>query len=54
VIASETDAAGNTGTATLTFTLDTTPPMIAGHGNVTLERKLPAAVAGLFKSIIIK
>jgi Ca2+-binding RTX toxin-like protein len=27
VIASETDAAGNTGTASLTFTLDTTPPI---------------------------
>jgi hypothetical protein len=29
VVASETDAAGNTGTASLTFTLDTTPPTVA-------------------------
>jgi hypothetical protein len=29
VVASETDAAGNTGTASLTFTLDTTAPVVA-------------------------
>jgi class 3 adenylate cyclase len=28
IVASETDAAGNTGTATLAFTLDTTPPAV--------------------------
>jgi Bacterial Ig-like domain len=34
VVASETNAAGNTGTASLTFTLDTTPPTVA-IGNET-------------------
>jgi Ca2+-binding RTX toxin-like protein len=29
IVASETDAAGNTGTASLTFTLDTTPPLVS-------------------------
>ena len=42
VVASETDVAGNTGTASLTFTLDTTPPIptitneVLSQGKVTL------------------
>lgn len=42
IVASETDAAGNTGTATLTLTLDTTPPIptitneVFSQGKVTL------------------
>ncbi len=31
IVASETDAAGNTGAASLTFMLDTTPPVLDGH-----------------------
>jgi hypothetical protein len=45
VIASETDAAGNTGTATLTFTLHTTPPVdvitsdtLNQNGSFTLKK----------------
>jgi hypothetical protein len=43
IVASETDAAGNTGTTSLTFTLDTTAPVqvitsevLSGNGKVTL------------------
>ena len=36
IVASETDTAGNTGTASLTFTLDTTPPVITTGGGQTI------------------
>jgi Ca2+-binding RTX toxin-like protein len=53
-VASETDLAGNTGTASLTFTLDTTPPAIAftgetltNSGKVTLTGMVADATDGI-------
>ena len=42
IVASETDAAGNTGSASLTFTLDTTPPTVTGITTVPANADVAA------------
>jgi hypothetical protein len=48
IVASETDAAGNTGTASLTFTLDTTPPVVTAIATSSATGDLGAGQAVSF------
>jgi hypothetical protein len=46
VVASETDAAGNTGTATLSFTLDTVPPTVSITSAATVTSQATQTISG--------
>ncbi|UQR65125.1 Ig-like domain-containing protein [Bradyrhizobium sp. C-145] len=50
IVASETDAAGNTGTASLTFTLDRTAPVLAAIPNETVFAVTSAGAVATFSA----